>query len=97
VTEITFERYTGRTSGAGKGLIADYYQTILGQVNKEKRRFFANDRILVNVTIDRSHRQDEIGRFAREFSAALGVSLRPSALRILLTQRAAEIRRGPQS
>jgi hypothetical protein len=28
----------------------------LGQVNKEKQRFLANDRILVNVTIDRSHR-----------------------------------------
>lgn len=37
--EITFERFTGRTSMAGWGLIADYYQTILGQVNKEKRGF----------------------------------------------------------
>jgi len=36
---------------AGKGLIADYYQTNLGQVNKEKRQFFGIDGILVNVTL----------------------------------------------
>jgi len=53
---------------AGKGLIADYYQTILGQVKKEKRHFFANDRILVNVT--------SIGHIGRMRSVFLRLSMR---------------------
>ena len=53
---------------AGKGLIADYYQTILGQVKKEKLHFFANDRILVNVT--------SIGHIGRMRSVFLRLSMR---------------------
>ena len=53
---------------AGKGLIADYYQTILGQVNKEKRQFFGNDGILVNVTL--------IGHIGRMRSVSLDQEIR---------------------
>jgi hypothetical protein len=36
---------------AGKGLISEFYQSFLGQVNKEKRCFPADDGIVVNVTL----------------------------------------------
>jgi len=52
---------------AGKGLKSDFYQSFLGQVNKEKRRFSADDRIMVKVTL--------IGHIGRVRS----VYLRPSA------------------
>ena len=52
---------------AGKGLIADYYRTVLGQVKKEKRHFFANDRILVKVTL--------IGHIGRSRSVYLGAKM----------------------
>lgn len=84
---------------AGKGLNADYYQSFLGQVNKEKRRFSAGDRILVKVTLI-----GHIGRagsvFLRRLCGPLASLLRLSVLRKLFNaegrKRAAESRREPQ-
>jgi hypothetical protein len=61
---------------AGKGLISEFYQSFLGQVNKEKRCFPADDGIVVNVTLI-----GHIGRVRSVFLRQNLEALRPSAHR----------------